>query len=151
MASEPLLELHKQHTAAQDKYTYFLLAAAGAAIGFAVQKTEGMKLSWWLLPVAAAILCWGASFYYGCKNLEWVHTAIRANVTLLQLRAGIHPNQPQHPSLVPVAMSGTGQAFDKSIEKASFFAKWQFRLLVSGGVCFIVWRVAEIVRVSYAP
>jgi len=31
-------ELWKRHHDGQDKYTYFLLAAAGAAIGFALQK-----------------------------------------------------------------------------------------------------------------
>jgi hypothetical protein len=46
--------LHKAHQAGQEKYTYFLLAAPRATIGFAVQKTEGLALSWWLLLVALA-------------------------------------------------------------------------------------------------
>jgi len=57
-----IFELYKQHQTGQDKYTYFLLATAAAAIAFAVQKTEGLRLSWWLLPSGAAILCRGASF-----------------------------------------------------------------------------------------
>lgn len=65
---DAISDLHKAHQAAQEKYTYFLLAAAGAAIGFAIQKTEGLTLSWWLLPVALATICWGISFHFGCKN-----------------------------------------------------------------------------------
>ena len=48
-------QVRESHENGQEKYTYFLLAAAGAAIGFAVQKTEGLLLSWWLLPVAFSI------------------------------------------------------------------------------------------------
>jgi hypothetical protein len=146
--NKELLELYKQHQTGQDKYTYFLLAAAGAAIGFAVQKTEGLKLSLWLLPVVAAILCWGSSFFFGCKNLSWVQTSIYANYSLLQLKAGVHPEQPPHPQLVPVAISGVLIALDKNVRKAQFYGLWQFRLLIAGAVFFIGWRVAEMVRLT---
>ena len=86
-----IFEMYKQHRAGQDKYTYFLLATAAAAIAFAVQKTEGLLISWWLLPVAFAILFWGVSFYYGCKHINWAQTAIQANYNLLQLNQGVHP------------------------------------------------------------
>lgn len=91
-----IADLHKAHSQAQEKYTYFLLAAAGAAIGFAVQKTEGLPLSWWLLPVGIATVIWGASFYCGCKNLDRVSAATSANFNLLQLMQGSHPDQPPH-------------------------------------------------------
>jgi hypothetical protein len=84
-------DLHKAHQTGQEKYTYFLLAAAGAAIGFAVQKTEGLALTWWLLPVAASTMCWAASFCFGCANVNWVQASISANYALLQLRKGSHP------------------------------------------------------------
>ena len=35
-------QVRQSHENGQEKYTYFLLAAAGAAIGFAVQRTEGL-------------------------------------------------------------------------------------------------------------
>ncbi|WOD14058.1 hypothetical protein [Paraburkholderia kirstenboschensis] len=47
-------ELWKRHHDGQDKYTYFLLAAAGAAIGYALQKADGDKLSMWLIPFFGA-------------------------------------------------------------------------------------------------
>jgi hypothetical protein len=149
MAQDPYLQvLHKAHSDSQDKYTYFLLAAAGAAIGFAVQKTEGLMLSWWLLPVAAATLLWAISFYFGCKNVDWVQRAMSANFTLLQLKQGTHPDQPPHPQLFEAAVSGVTSALQGNVERASFYARWQFFTLIAGAVCFISWRVAEMVRIT---
>lgn len=148
--NKDLLELYKQHQASQDKYTYFLLAAAGAAIGFAVQKTEGQLLSLWLLPVGLAIVCWGVSFYYGCKNIVWVQTAIYANSSLLQLKSGTHPQQPPHQQLADAAISGVRNALETNVNKAQFFGIWQFRMLITGAVLFISWRILEMVRLTYA-
>jgi len=141
-------DLHSAHSAGQDKHTYFLLAAAGAAIGFAVQKTEGLPLTWWLLPVALATACWGISFFFGCKNITWVQTSIMANYNLLQLRQGSHPEQPPHQTLVDAAIRGVENAFDKNSTKAQFYGIWQFRLLVAGAVFFIGWRVLEMIRIT---
>ena len=140
--------LPKAHTDAQDKYTYFLLAAAGAAIAFSVQKTEGMALSWWLTPVALATSAWAGSFFCGCKNLSWVGAALSANFALLQLRQGSHPKQPPHPQLLEAAISGTSTALEGNVLKAQRFALWQFRLLVIGAALFIAWRVLEMWRIT---
>jgi len=140
--------LYKAHQAGQEKYTYFLLAAAGAAVGFAVQKTEGMKLSWWLLPVAGAILSWGISFICGCKNIQWAHAAISSNATMLELYAGIHPRQPAYAEETAVAIDITRASLASSGRWADFHGKWQMRLLVLGAVFFIAWRVGEMIRIS---
>jgi len=140
--------LHKAHSDSQDKYTYFQLAAAGAAIGFAVQKTEGLPLSWWLLPVAAAALLWGFSFFFGCKNIDWVQRSMSANFDLLQLRQGSHPDQPPHPQILEAAVSGVSSALKGNTDRAGFYARWQFRCLVAGAVCFIAWRIVEMWRIT---
>lgn len=145
---DAISNLHKAHQTGQEKYTYFLLAAAGAAIGFAVQKTEGLTLSWWLLPVAFATVCWGISFYFGCQNVVWVQTTIMANFNLLQLRQGSHPEQPPHPELTAAAIRGVESALESNGKQAQFYGIWQFRLLVAGAIFFIAWRVAEMVRIS---
>ncbi|WP_446811240.1 hypothetical protein ACH50O_06670 [Methylomonas sp. 2BW1-5-20] len=144
-----LLELHRQHQAGQEKYTYFLLTAAGAAIGFAVQKADGMTLSWWLSPAALAILFWGISFYFGCKNLIWVQTYIYSNYSLLQLMLGAHPDQPPHPELTDIAISDVRKAISHNVGKAQFYGIWQFRMLIVGALFFIGWRLAEMIRLTY--
>lgn len=143
-----IAELHKAHGAGQEKYTYFLLAAAGAAIGFAVQKTDGIPMSWWVLPVGVATVLWAASFYCGCRNIDWVSASTSANFNLLQLKQGSHPDQPPHPQLVDAAIRGVHDALDKNIRKAQFYAIWQFRLLILGAVFFVAWRVLEMIRIT---
>jgi len=139
-----LLELYKQHGAAHDKYTYFLLAAAGAAIGFAVQKTEGASLGWSLLACGLAVLSWGLSFYFGCKSISLVKSAMHANYGLLQLRQGLHPAQPSHPQELQIAMSSVRSSLEQQVNKGAFYYAWQFRLLVAGAMFFLVWHVQKI-------
>lgn len=148
-SNHDLLELYKQHSAGEDKYTYFLLAAAAAAIGFAVQKTEGLRLTWWLLPVGLATVTWGLSFVLGCKRITWVQVVIYANCSLLELKAGTHPQQPRHPMELDAALSGVRSALAVNIEKARFYSQWQFRTLILGAAFFLIWRVAELIRTTY--
>lgn len=136
-----ILSLHQQHSASQDKYAYFLLAAAGAAIGFAVQKTDGLSLSWSLWAVGAAVLCWAVSFFAGCKRITWIQTSLSANYTILQLLHGSHAEQPPHPELVEAAIRGVTTAFNKNVSWASFYSRLQFYALIAGAIFFIVWRL----------
>jgi hypothetical protein len=145
-----ILSLYQQHAASQDKYAYFLLAAAGAAIGFAVQKTDGLLLSCSLWPVGAAVLCWGVSFYAGCKRITWVQTSISANYTRLQLQHGSHAEQPPHPELVEAAIRGVTTAFNKNLSWASFYSRLQFYTLISGAVFFIGWRLMVMAGAAHA-
>ncbi len=151
MADNELLEIHKQHRSGQDKYTYFLLAVTASAVAFAVQKTSGLSLSWSMLPLGFAVLLWGISFYFGCKNLIWVQTSISANHSLLQLQKGVHSEQPDHPQLLAAAISGVRSALESNVKNAQFYAVWQFRLLVGGAVLFLAWHILEMVLLTNAP
>lgn len=150
MPDSDALELYKQHQASQDKYTYFLLAAAAAAIAFALQKTDGLGFSWWLAPVGLAIVFWGASFYCGCKNIVWVQAAIYANFNLLLLRRGSHSEQPPPGAYTEAAVSGVKSALASNARAAQVHAKLQFVFLIAGAISFIVWRVVEMWRVTNA-
>lgn len=68
----------------QDKYTSFLLAAAGVAIAFAVTQSQTATLSWWKLPLALAVLSWAFSFYAGCRQLRDVTNVLQQNYELLR-------------------------------------------------------------------
>lgn len=141
-------DLHKLHSAGQEKYTYFVLAATGAAMGFAIQKTEGLPLSLWLIPTAIAVLCWALSFYLGCRNVDRSQAAVMANYALLQLIQGTHPEQPQHPTETEAAKSGVRKAMRTNIEQASTAYRWHFRMLLAGALCFLLWRVLEMYRLT---
>jgi len=90
----------------------------------------------------AAIFCWGISFFFGCQHLGWVQIALSANYILLQLKAGIRPEQPPHPELEAT--------IPDVLDSAQFYAIWQFRALIAGAIFFIGWRVAEMIRLTYA-
>jgi hypothetical protein len=145
--NEPLIrpsELHKAHQSGQERHVYFLLAAAGAAVAFASQKTEGQALSLWLVPLGAAVLSWAASFYYGCKAVDWSHTTMRREIYLLQAReqnAAFEGTEDHHK-----LFDAHFKSLDDAIAKWSHFYRWQFRLLVIGGVWFCAWRVTELLR-----
>ena len=141
-------QVRQSHENGQEKYTYFLLAAAGAAIGFAVQRTEGLLLSWWLLPVAFSIIFWGSSFYFGCENINWVQTSKVANYNLLHLKIGSHSEQPSNQEGLDYAVSEVKSALSQNMEKAQSYYKWQFHSLILGAIFFIGWRIVEMVRIS---
>jgi hypothetical protein len=151
MVDEQLIEIHRQHRTGQDKYSYFLLAVTASAVAFSVKRTDGLKITYSLIPLGAAVLLWGVSFYFGVKNLLWVQTSIFANYSLLQLQKGVHPEQPDHPQILEAAIRGVRSAFESNIKNAQFYGIWQFRLLITGAIFFLLWHVLEMVLRTYAP
>lgn len=151
MSNDALKELHSQHRNGQEKYTYFLLGAAGATVGFALQQTSGMKMGLPMIPLGIAVLLWGLSFYFGCRNLLWVQTSIMANYSLLQLQKGVHAEQPDHPELLAAAMRGVRSALDSNIKRAQFSGIWQFRLLIAGAVFYVAWHILEMAIRTFSP
>lgn len=151
MVDEQLIEIHRQHRTGQDKYSYFLLAVTASAVAFAVKNTDGLKITYSLIPLGAAVLLWCVSFYFGVKNLLWVQTSIFANYSLLQLQKGVHPEQPDHPQILEAAIRGVRSAFESNIKNAQFYGIWQFRLLITGVIFFLLWHVLEMVLRTYAP
>ena len=80
--SENAREVYRALRQAQDKYTYFLLAAAGAAIALAVNQTQGAAMAWSQVPLAAGVLSWCLSFFFGCRHLAYVNSTLYANAEL---------------------------------------------------------------------
>ncbi len=140
MAGSARQEIYKAAREGQDKYTYFLLAAAGAAIAFAVTQSQTVTLSWSKLPLALAVLSWAFSFYAGCRQLNEVTSILRQNYDLLRIQEGLHPEFPNHPTVVATIEGFVRENADKS-------GRWggrQFRLLVAGAVLYVFWHVTEM-------
>jgi hypothetical protein len=138
------LEVYRALRESQSKYAYFLLAAAGAAIALAVNQTHGSALAWSQVPLGLAVLCWGASFYCGCRHLAYVSSTLYANAALLEIRAGDHPVVGTHPGMIAAASEGVLSAIEHNSNRGVRFATFQFWLLVSGGVLYVVWHVLEM-------
>jgi hypothetical protein len=80
MLNEGSAEVYKQHREVQNQYTFCLLAASGAAIAFAVNQTQNAVISWSMIPLGAAVLCWGISFYCGCCYLNYAESVLYSNM-----------------------------------------------------------------------
>jgi len=146
MTDHPELhELHRQYSDSQSKYVYFLLAAAGAAMGYALQKLDGLPLSWQAAPGLLAVGCWLISFFCGCKRITWTQSTMYANFALLQMQYGLHPEQPP-PHLAHAAMSGVRKAIENNSNSASRYYRSQFWFLALGVAAFIAWRVLDMIR-----
>ena len=141
MPTDQQIEIYRQHRTAQEKYVYFLLAAAGAAIALAVNQTQGAKLDWSQLPLASAVALWGLSFFFGCKHLQYVESTLYANADLLKVEAGEHPEVGGHPQRMAAASEGIRAAVASNIKWAARYGRWQFSCLLLGAVSYLGWHV----------
>jgi len=144
MSTERQLEVYRQHRNAQEKYIYFLLAAVGAAIAFAVNQTLGAKLSWSQLPLAFAVVLWALSFYFGCRYLGFVESTLLMNAELLKVSYGQHSLTGTNPQLIAAAVKIVEEKIDSKSKLASWFARAQFTCLLLGAVCYLGWHVYEM-------
>ena len=103
MSSEAEREVFRVLRESQSKYTYFLLAAAGAAIGFALTQTQDESLACSQWPLELAVFLWGSSFFCGCRHLTYVNSTLYANVVLLKIESGQHPEVGNHPQYMQTA------------------------------------------------
>ncbi len=142
--NEPEIEVYRALREAQGKYTYFLLAAVGAAIALAVNQTQGAAMAWSQLPLAAGVVSWGLSFFFGCRHLAYVSSTLYANAELLRVESGQHPETGTHPQMMAAASAGIRQAIESNSKRANRLGHLQFRFLVAGAVLYIVWHALEM-------
>ncbi|WP_332770521.1 hypothetical protein [Phenylobacterium sp.] len=137
-------ELFKLHRAGQDKYAYFLLAAAGAAIAFALSQTKGAALAIPQIPLGLAVALWGASFYSGCQHLHYVDSSLFTNADLIRVESGAHPLTGRHPQAMQIGSETLRQIIDDQGRESQRWARAQFRLLISGALFYMGWHVLEM-------
>lgn len=133
-------DMYKAHRESNDKYTYFLLAAAGAAIAFAMSQTQNAALSWSKAPLALAVLAWAGSFLSGCLQIKQVNNLLQRNYRFLVVREGADPVFPATPEVLSFIQ-------DDLRERSEASGKWQARqlkLLVVGGIFYIAWHIIEM-------
>jgi hypothetical protein len=134
-----------QHAEAGLKYTYFMLTATGAGIGFAVQKLEGQSLdlpgTLWLQGTAL----WLLGFLAGCLVLRSEIRMKKFNVYLVQLKDGNHPLQPDTAEELHFGKVLTRNWYDTADRNAQISSRWQF-ILVIAGTCFVIAsRVVQMI------
>lgn len=142
--AETGLDVYKQLRTAQDKYTYFLLAAAGACVALTVNRTQGCHLAWSMIPLGIAALCWGISFFCGCQDLRYTNSILYANYELIQVQNGTYPGIGSNVSAQNAASEGLRRAITDNGDRVSRYAVWQFKLLIVGGIAYMVWHICTM-------
>lgn len=141
--AENELEIYRQSRQQQDKYTYFLLAAAGACIAFALNQTKGQALQPSHWPLGFAVLSWGASFFMGCRRLHAFEAVLHLNHQLIRVQKGTHELL-EHRAEIPIAAEAFRKRLDAANDHVGSRARWQFRLLIVGAVAYIGWHTWEM-------
>lgn len=141
MSSETELEMWKAHRAAQEKFTYFMLAASGACIGFALTQTKDLRLNCDMAWLGAALLAWAGSFYLGCKYAEAGREILLVNKGLLVLNAGRDPYAGTDVNRVSIGNEVFQKRLDDLQKDAAGLYRWEFRLLILGVVFYVIWQV----------
>jgi hypothetical protein len=144
MSDPDQIEIYRRFNDSQSRIRYFLLAAAGAAIGFAVTQTQGASLQWHQLPAGISVIFWGISIYCGRRAIEYTNSNHYASYDLIEVKEGRHPEVGQHPQMINAATVEMDQAMEKNSEISSRMHRWQFRSLLIGAFFFIVWHVLQM-------
>jgi hypothetical protein len=144
MADNSLIELHRQLRTVQDKHTYFLLATAASAIALALHQTQTRGLEWAMIPLAFAVLFWGASFFCGCKYINFVEATIHVNSDLIKCNNGIYTPAGNNLEKITKAIPTLKEIAEKHSDSANCFGKMQFTMLIVGALCYMAWHILEM-------
>ena len=140
-------ESYKQFHSAQEKYTYFLLTAAGSAIVFTIQKTDGRCFEWALIPLGIAILAWGFSFFFGCRHVTKKMDSLYTEIPLEELSEKSGKSQ-YGLSYVTFAtteyVDNTRMLIEEHFNEAVKYSHWQFIFMITGIVLYVVWYLLEM-------
>jgi hypothetical protein len=140
------LELLKQFKVAREKNTYFILAAAASAIGFAMTQTKIEALSFWHIPLGISVLFWAFSFFCGLKFVEVSILSLGKNYDYLLLTRKVSRE------FSAIEAQAVQQELQNLAEKMScghekdmnFYSAWQARLLLFGAVMYICWHIIKM-------
>jgi hypothetical protein len=143
MAGSGEIEIYRQQRQGQDKYIYFLLAAVGASIAFALNQTNDLALASSQWPLGVAIACWAISFLTGCSRLVTIEETLNLNAGLLRVQKGTHELL-NHASEIPFAAKIMTDNLENVNRRANRRARWQYQFLVLGAAFYIGWHVHEM-------
>ncbi|WP_454875299.1 hypothetical protein [Paraburkholderia xenovorans] len=132
MDIEAANKLQEQLQGIREKYTYFLLTASGACIGYAVEKVADFSLGWKSIFLTLSLIAWGISFWFGCRAVKRSEYGLRYNHAYLTVA-----RSPTDKIALDSLMSDEARASASS-------SRWQFRFFVAGGVAFVLWRLLEL-------
>ena len=142
---DPRLEVSKRLSESQSQYIYFLMAVAASAIAICVKRTTGLKISPTMLPLGYAVFFWGLSFYAGCRNRQYYHSHLYSNSFLIEIQNGTHHMTGNNLEAILTAKNKISQIMEDQAELGNKYGKNQFRSLILGAICFLIWHIIEMI------
>jgi len=128
-------EVFKQRREVQNKYTYLLIAVAASAIALSLKRTTNSELTYSMIPLGLAVLCWCLIFFFGCYSLRAMDECLLANFYLL-LEGTKTPEQ----------IKDIKESERKYGKRYQLSNAWQFYLLICGALFFIGWHITEMIK-----
>lgn len=141
MSGGQRIELWRSHQAMQEKLVYFLMAAAGACIGFSLTQAKDLMMETAHTALAVSLLLWAISFWLGFRRMQLALGVIWANADLLKVQSGTHHMAGANPVLMNEAESIFREVISEQNDKANAFARWQVLMLILGVVAYVVWQI----------
>jgi len=143
------LELAKQFKASQERYVYFLLAAAASAIGFAITQSKVEPLKWIHIPLGMSVLLWAISFISGLRFIEYTTSFIFQNQNYLAFKRELKSyTQVDAAKLLIEFKTRMSKTNKKQLQKMKFYGNTQSISLLFGALSYIVWHIIRMWSVT---
>ncbi|WP_427937032.1 hypothetical protein [Achromobacter marplatensis] len=143
--SERGLQLTRTAQDFRQKYTYFLLTAVGAAIGFTVTQTKESILHWALIPLGLAVVSWSWSFFAGCRYLHHMSIVLYTNARIYRIAAGTDAagnlDEKRKAELIKDLRE---KAFDPAEKGSERAYKYQLATFLLGAIFFLTWHILSM-------
>lgn len=140
-------ELFGHYRGAVEKYAYFLLAAAGACVGFAVTQSKGLSASAEQAPLGVAVALWGLSFLFGCLHVRKASDLLFTNIELLRLQDGRDPRAGRDVQMQMLGSSVLHERAARHAVRMDIHSTLQFVCLILGVISYLAWHVLVMWRV----
>lgn len=131
-------EIFKVHSASRERLVHFLMASAGAAIGFSITLQKTLAFSWPDILVIIAICAFALSFWGGVRTSKHTHHLIYVNGKYLQEKSKYE--SAVHPYIKDIVEKDSFEPIQNRIVRWSVV---QTHALVFGAVTLMAWRIAS--------
>jgi hypothetical protein len=142
---EQQMEVWKLFRTQQEKYVYYLLSLAVAAIAFAVAQTKDDELVWTHFILLIPVILWLVSIHNGLKWIKWNLSTLYANFDLLRVRSGHFKEQLPTIFHEQAAAEGINQAIDSNSNVIRKSYSIQNNTFYWGIAFFIFWHLMEMI------
>jgi hypothetical protein len=118
-------------------------------VAYALKETSTEAFMDYHLVLFLAVLFWGLSFYFGCKNISYINSSLYTNLAIIHAQNGqIRELRNENPAVISAACDGMRDAFESNSNKANFYGRLQFSFIIIGSIIYIIWHILKMVYIN---